>query len=169
MKNFLFNICMVLAILVATAFVIIAHSPFPGMMSVFFIGLGLTYAVNPEIKKLPNYITSSIAGIGWALFYFWIDGLLRQVVSADLALWIGVFIFVILSAVLHIMFLNKTWLNQIPLVYGAVTCVFVTYTGSIEITQFLGIILIMCFGIIVAVMSGPIAGLITKKPIDETK
>lgn len=165
MKYYLLKTSIVLAVLVATALVIVMHSPFPAMLSVFFIGLGLTFAAGPSPKQTPNFIASLLAGSIWALLYFQLDGFLHTFgMNADLAFWLGIFIFVLCSAPLHLIVLQKTWFNQLPLVYGAVTCVFIEGPG-----QILGVILILTLGVIVAVVSGPIAERLPKTAREKTE
>ena len=165
MKSYLFKTSLVLAVLVATSLVLIMHSPFPTMLSVFFIGLGLTFATGPEPKKTPNFIASLLAGIVWVLLYFQLDGFLHTLgMHPDLAFWLGIFILVILSAPLHLIVLQKTWFNQLPLVYGAVTCVFMEGPEQVP-----GIIFALCLGVAVAVAAGPIAERLPKTTAEKAE
>ncbi|MEG0379437.1 MAG: DUF1097 family protein [Eubacterium sp.] len=153
MKAFLLKTSLVLGILVASSLVLIMHTPYPAMLSVFFIGLGLTFASGPQLKTTPNYIASLLAGIIWVLFYFQLDAFLHTLgMPSDLAFWLGIFILVMLTAPLHLIFLEKTWFNQLPLVYGAVTCVFMEGPAQIP-----GVIMALTMGVLVAVVAGPIA------------
>ena len=100
-----------LGLFVATAFVIITHSPFSGLLAMFFIGLGLTFAKGAKPEKTPNYLFSALSGILWALVYFWMDGALKALgLGPDLSLWIGMFVFSVVTVVVHFIPL-KIWIN----------------------------------------------------------
>ncbi|WP_133964947.1 DUF1097 family protein [Eubacterium limosum] len=154
-----------LGLFVATAFVIITHSPFSGLLAMFFIGLGLTFAKGAKPEKTPNYLFSALSGILWALVYFWMDGALKALgLGPDLSLWIGMFVFSVVTVVVHFIPLKNTWFNELPHAYGAITSVFIMGTRQIP-----GIICVMLSGILTAVVCGVISNRLTKKIMDYKK
>lgn len=159
MKKSLLILTFVLSLFVAGVFILYIILGQGHLLPAFFIGLGISVADKGKIRQLPNYLCSIIAGLVWSFFYTLINQFLIIIgIPPSVSMFIGMFVFVFLAISLHLVVLDKTLLNSVPLVFAAITAQFLFP----DTQQYIGVFISLTLGVLVAVLSGPIAGLLEK-------
>lgn len=112
-----------------------------------FISVPIFLNAGATKKDFMAYSVSGLLGIGWAVLYLFITG--KNMVaglSMPLANTLTVILCTTLLCILHLIVLPRTWLNNIPIIFGAIASVFSQGGENLIptfITYFYGIILAM--------------------------
>lgn len=159
-KTFHFKLSLAIGILAGTFATLFEHFPAPlgTILWVAFIGIAITCGVGPDHKKIPNFISSAVAGIIWGLIYFRGLALVEKMgVNADLKMFLVITVLTVLVATFHLCVVDKTWLGLLPVVFASLACFF-GVGGQNPIS--LGIA--MTLGILLAHTFEPVAELFRK-------
>lgn len=113
-----------------------------------FIGFPITANANARIKDLPTYLGSMVIGILWAYFFLYVYALgPRQGLSVPLTNLLYGGLGTIAMVVIHLLITMK-WQNKIPIMFGALACLFATNGENLPtmmITYGIGITLAAVF------------------------
>ncbi len=120
---------------------------------------------------IPNYISSAVAGLFWAEVYFYtIMWLMGVGVSPFWTMLISVTVITSVFCGIHMLITDKTWINQIPLMFAVVACFFNVAFGPAgnNATPVLTVLVAVIGGICLACSFGPISDLIYKNKSEVT-
>lgn len=130
MKKFMFTWTICIGILVSLYGFIYSftsmNSIIPGgYLWISLASLGVYFCEKADIKLLPNYIVSSLAGLFWgfagitAVGYFMARGLNATIIICSVLLVVTVCVILI-----HMILLEKTWLNKTPMIFVTLAFIF---------------------------------------------
>jgi hypothetical protein len=149
-KRFLFWWAVWIGVLSGIYCAIYSLIPFPNqnLIWISFVALPIYFNGGAKREEFPNYVASMIMGIIWAVVYLYGIGLLIKAgVSVPMTMMLDVGIMTIVVCAIHFTIAAKTWLNNVPIIFGALAVTF-SQGGkdllTIGCTMFGGILLALC-------------------------
>lgn len=130
-------------------------------------GLAITFGCGPEPKKTPIYLCCLAFGCVWGTICFLLTDLLASWgITNCLSPLIVITIVTFLACVVHLIILPKTWLSNLAVVFVGICCFVATGGGGDGIAPLgtIELIVMMCFGSLLAISLNPITKLFHKDP-----
>lgn len=126
-KRFLINWAIWIGVFSGIYCLIYVNLPLPtqSLMWMTFVGLPIYFNGGAKREEYFSYVFSMLAGIAWGLIYLYFIGIFATAgVSVPITLLVVVALVTIACVVVHLVFLGNTWLNKVPIIYGAISMTF---------------------------------------------
>jgi hypothetical protein len=135
-----------------------------GIMWMTFVALPIYLNGGAKFKEFPNYFCSMIMGIIWGKIYLWCIAGLAAIFPEGIffeALNMGLICggVTIICCIIHFTVTGKTWLNIIPMMFGAIS---MTFSQGGDLKKIPYIFLTLGGGVILAMICGLGPGLLDK-------
>jgi len=98
-----------------------------GVMWATYVALPIYFLSGVKKSEFLNYAVSGVTGVGWGLVYITLTSLLISQGMSDL--WANGLVCFVVTAVcliIHFILLDKTPLNKVPAIFGAIASTFST-------------------------------------------
>lgn len=148
-KRFLFNWSIIIAVISGVYCSAYTLLPLPAqnLMWMNFVAIPIYFNAGAKLEEYTNYVSSMVAGIGWALLNLYVIKILGETgVNISVNILISTTIITVVCCAIHFCVTGNTWFNKIPIIFGTMACIF-SQNGenilSIAITLFGGITVAM--------------------------
>ncbi|MDD3219907.1 MAG: DUF1097 domain-containing protein [Lachnospiraceae bacterium] len=113
-----------------------------GIMWNTFVALPIFFTAGAKKSEYFNYVTSMLCGIVWGVVNIAFVGVLTGFGIPDsLNMFLSTGIITAVCCILHFTVTSRTWLNKIPMMFGAIACTF-----NVGISKDLWVVAITMFG-----------------------
>jgi hypothetical protein len=145
MKSNLFKLSVVAGILCGVYVFLYQHFPIKNLLWMTFVALPIYFGAGAKRDEFPHYLVSLAVGVLWGIIYLKIiDLFVNAGLNANLSLLLVVGIVTLVMCAIHLCITGNTWANKLPMMFGAVACMFSQNgeaIGSIFITLVGGLVL----------------------------
>jgi len=112
-----------------------------------FVALPIYFGSGAKIEEFPHFFSSILSGVVWGLIMLNFIGFLTgNGLSGPVSMFFVVTICTFICVFLHMVILAKTWLNQVPMIFGGLAMTFAT--GG---TNLIYVIITMTSGLLMGV------------------
>lgn len=145
MKNYLFKLSVIAGVLCGIYVFVYNYIPITKLLWMTFVALPIYFGSGAKREEFPHYVVSVIVGVVWGFIYLKLIGVLAGAglgINVTMLLVVGVV--TLIMCAIHLCVTNNTWANKLPMMFGAVACMFSQNgqaAGSILLTLVGGLIL----------------------------
>jgi hypothetical protein len=145
MKNYLFRLSVIAGILCGIYVFVYNYIPITQLVWMTFVALPIYFGSGAKREEFPHYLVSVIVGVVWGFIYLKLIGLLAGAgLNLNVTFLLVVGVVTLIMCAIHLCVTQNTWANKLPIMFGAVACMFSQNgqaAGSILLTLIGGLIL----------------------------
>ncbi|MBQ9156627.1 MAG: DUF1097 domain-containing protein [Eubacterium sp.] len=113
---------------------------------IMFVCLAVFFALNSGVKDVGHLMCSATCGVFWGQFDLFLMTL--GAIMGAAAGFIPILVGTTITMILHIFFLEKTPVRDVPIIFAGVALTFATGTGFLDWPNIIGLWLSMLFGLV---------------------
>lgn len=120
--------------------------PLGGHPWIMFVCLAVFFGMGCTLKDVPHLMASAICGTIWGQFDLFLMTL--GIFGSIFAGFGPIFVGTTITMIVHIAFLDKTPVRDVPIIFAGVALTFACGIGFLDTANIIGLILSMLFGLI---------------------
>lgn len=126
-----FSVVVAIPIAIVSAIYTLFDASISALLWCVFVGFTTTFALGPDVKKIPHFVFSQFAGWFWGIAYFYLASYLVTGFGLSFTLGLGISVLACTIALvyIHAKFLSNTVFGIIPMVFAAIFVFFATVGG----------------------------------------